>query len=281
MSFPTAQQFSAVHTLVGPSGYRAVFNDPLDVDYAGALIGEDAVTGLDSADIRSSLYDLVQADGAVAGPFFSGTRPITMQPTYHGATIVDRNRIESRIRKVLNSCLTADGTLTWNPAGSVSQFVSVRFHQPFRSKGVGMHKTGMFGLVAPNPLILSTAGQTASQEANTDLTVTNEGEVYSPPVLLRINGPGTAPSLLNVTTGRTLAFTSPSLVLAAGQYVDVNVLNGTAVRNDGTSVYDNINFPSQADWWTLAPGANVVRLNWGSGSTSDSDLRVDWRYAWK
>ena len=48
-----------------------------------------------------------------------------------------------------------------------------------------------------------------------------------------------------------------------------------------TNVYDNINFPTAADWWTVPPGLNTVGLNWGSGSDARSTMRVDFRHAWK
>src|SRR5512139_3426492 len=105
-----AQQSSATYVLAGPSGYRAVFNDPNDVDYICGLTGDDAVTGLDSAEVRAAVFAKVEADGSIFGNFYHGERAITMQGELLADTLTARNAREDKLGKALNNCLRASGT---------------------------------------------------------------------------------------------------------------------------------------------------------------------------
>lgn len=57
---PFATEFSTVYTLTSPSGVVAVLNDSASANYAGVI---KEITGLDSAEVRESASDLVEADG--------------------------------------------------------------------------------------------------------------------------------------------------------------------------------------------------------------------------
>lgn len=282
MSSATAQQTSAVYVFTDPFGARAVFNDPADADYVGPLLGDDALTGLDSADVRQFIYDKVQTHGSIALEFFHGNRPITMQGTILDTSVAARVTRENRLRKVVNNCMAADGTLTWTPAGSVSQYVSVRKNQPMRIKG-GYAKDYFVSLIAPDPRIYSTTLHTSTVLPATNLDVVNDGNAVSPPALVRITGPGTSPAVKNTIGGTPYVLKFTGLVMTAGQTLDINMLNATAVLSTGASAYAYVDFPANAEWWGVAPRelyVNTVRVDWQSGSTSASTLRIDWRDAW-
>jgi hypothetical protein len=274
------QQVSAVYTLLSPNGYRAVFNNAADADYVGDLLGEEGITGLDSPDLRTSMYDKVQADGAIFGEFFHGTRPITMQGMILASTVTARNARTAKLDKAVNDCARGAGTLTWTPTGGVSSFVTVRKHQPQRVKG-GWAKNFMVSLVAADPLVYaSTLSTLTDTSASVTVSPNNTGDAPSPPALIRITGPVTNPAVRRVQGAYDHRLRLQGLTIATGQYVDISVVNATAIRSDGTDVYQYIDFPTAAAWWTVLPGVNTVTLEGTGRTTGTTAIRVDWRSAW-
>ncbi len=110
---PYAVTYGDRYELVGPDGTRAVFNDTGDPNYVGML---SEVTGLDSAEVRESADDLVEADGGVHGYFYFGRRPITMTARIFGhASLLERQaRIDLARRATL--AMRSDASLLWKPA---------------------------------------------------------------------------------------------------------------------------------------------------------------------
>lgn len=282
MTYPTAQQASATYTLTNPAGDVAVFNDQSSPDYVGALVGEEAVSGLDSPEVRNAIYDMVEADGAILGPQYHGMRPVTMQPSILADTITERNDMESRLRRVVNGCMRASGTLAWTPDGSIEQFVSVRKYQRLQIKGA-WKKDALISLVAGFPYIQSTTLHTQTAAFNTDQAILNDGEEFGFPALLRINGPSsgsaTGPTLRRTFDSVAYELTFPGLTLAAGTYIDIDPWDKTIVTSAGANAYSYLDF-DDSTWWTLGPGSNTVRLEWDSGTTTGSTFRIDWRDSW-
>jgi phage-related protein len=66
--------------------------------------------------------------------------------------------------------------------------------------------------------------------------------------------------------------------LAAGEYIDIDMLNRTVVKNDGSNLYSRVRFPTSV-WWLLQPGANTIELRSGS-TTSTATLAVTYRDVW-
>jgi hypothetical protein len=119
--YPYSPQHSAIYTLTSPSGVKAVFNDPFDADYVGMI---QEISGLDSADIRESAEDLVEADGGVHGRFYHGRRPITINGKVFGhATQRERDIRLDKIRRA-SAALREDALLSWVPADAVDNLVS-------------------------------------------------------------------------------------------------------------------------------------------------------------
>lgn len=279
----TAQQASAVYRLTSPDGFDCVWNDPDDPDYVFPLTGDEAVSGLDSAEVRTAIYDRIEAHGAIGGTFFHATRPITLSGELVAADIATRNARESKLRKAVNNCMGDDGALIWTPDGSIEQYVKVRKYQPMRVRG-GWKKDIFTSLVALDPFIYSTELETVTGNHATNLTAENQGNDFGPPELITVHGPGTDP-----TIKRTWDSVAYDLVLettlTSTQFIQIDPMSRTILRADDstptefTNIYSALSF-EDSTWWLLGPGDNTLRVDWGSGATAASDLTVDWRHTW-
>lgn len=277
MPYDTAQQGSAVYVLTTPSGHRAVFNDQADSDYVGALGGEEAVTGLDSAEVRAAIFDRVEADGAIFGNFYHGNRPITLQAELVAATVAARNARENKLYQALNDCMRGTGILEWTPSGSIPQFVYVRKYQPARIRGA-FKKDLFISLIAADPYIYSITLNTVSGVAPaTDQTITNEGNAAREPGLIRVTGPTNGTLRIRNATPATQEIVLEGMPnLLAGEYIDIDPINRIVAHSSGADYYRYINYVETV-WWQLQPGANTVSLR---GTNTTGSLRVDWRHAW-
>lgn len=287
--YPTAQQHGVQAVLTAPSGLRASFNEAVDADHIGVLAGDDAFTGLDSPEVRSAAFELVEADGGVFGHSYHGLRPITIQGVITADSIATRNARETKLYRVVNEMMRATGTLTWTPTGSISQFVNVRKQQPIRIKG-GWQKSFFIGLVAADPRIYSTAIRTGTVTGGGSVTLENQGSFDAPPqgtfstvnpgAGVRITGPGTSPLVTRTYAGVSTYTPLTGLTLAAGEYVDINFINKTIVKSNGANLYSYFDWTT-GSWWGLGPaGNNTLNVTWASGSSAASSLRVDWRDTW-
>lgn len=110
--------------------------------------------------------------------------------------------------------------------------------------------------------------------------IVNDGNVDVSPVL-RLYGPCTNPRIENVTYDETLEFTANTgLSIAAGDYLEVDVLNSTALLNGdaAASRYGRLDI-AESTWWTLRPGVNVVRYypeTFETGSLAEVRYRSQW-----
>lgn len=278
MPFDTAQQGSAQWVLTGPSGFRAAFNNEADADYIGALNGDEAVTGMDSPEVRAAVYDRVEADGAIFGNFYHGNRPITLNGQMLAATVADRNARENKLYKAVNDCMRANGTLSWTPSGSTSQQVYVRKFQPLRMRGAFV-KDFFISLIAADPYIYgATLNVSAATAPATDVTITNEGSAPREPVLVRVNGPtnGTVIVRNASPTTRDIAFRSTMPNLGAGEYIDIDPINRIVTHSSGADYFQYIDY-ALTTWWQLAPGANTVSLR---GTNTTGTIVVSHRHTW-
>lgn len=109
-------------------------------------------------------------------------------------------------------------------------------------------------------------------------TVTSLGAIPSH-FVARLYGPCTGPSLINVTTGEEITFL-PSLSLAAGQYVEVDTREQSAVAQSDASIsrLTYLDY-SVTSWWRLEPGDNAIRYAPGdvdAGAKADIIYRPAW-----
>jgi hypothetical protein len=251
---------------------RAVFNDPTDADYVCGLSGDDAVTGLDSPEVRESFADLAEADGAIHGNFFHGRRPITISGTIVADTTTQR---AERMSKVTHACnaMTSDATLTWTPSGSIEQQVFVRKQQPTRFSGAGWAKQFFAAFVAADPYIYGTtlreynavslASSSATAAAGSQ-QVQNRGNADAPFEVLRIRrSSGTSITGIEVRYGSdsgpiVVALTGLSLT-TAGAFIEINTRNRTVTQSNGTNQYSAVNFTTST-WAGIPHGYSTVYI---------------------
>ena len=102
----------------------------------------------------------------------------------------------------------------------------------------------------------------------------NRGNADSP-VIMRIYGPITNPTIHNRTTGETMNLTG---TVAGGDLAEINTATGEITNLAGASVYGMMNFTTSS-WWDLKPGVNDFYLT-GTGTTGATKLTLTYKDAW-
>lgn len=122
------------------------------------------------------------------------------------------------------------------------------------------------------PLALTATLATGAQ------TITNPGNAPSH-WTARLYGPCTAPRIFNDLTGEQLSFAS-SLILAAGEYVEIDTQNRTAYLLSDTSQsrLGDLDF-GVSSWWQIQPGTQQVRYVPTSASAG-SQAELTYRPVW-
>jgi hypothetical protein len=291
-SEPTGPETGVKYTLTNSASYSAVFNDTTDANYVGGLAGDDAITGLDSPEVRESFADLAEADGAIHGSFFHGRRPITISGQVIGSTNDERNERLTRLQRATNS-LTADGTLTWTPSGSISQFCYVRKQQPTRIAGAGTLKSFFIALVAADPRIYATTATTYSGIAIGGTQVAeNRGSYAAPFDSITISRPtGSAVNTITVTVGGVTVVklggtgtggTPAALGWTSGSAITSYVINtrtrSVVTTGSVTNAYSAVDFTA-SNWTDLSPGNNNVSFTVTGGGTG-STMAISYRDVW-
>lgn len=132
------------------------------------------------------------------------------------------------------------------------------------STGMTVPSGGMtFPLVFP--LVFGSTGSGGA------LTVTNAGTAYTAP-RFHITGPVTNPTILNETTGQSI---SVAIVLASGDYLDIDTADRSVVLNGTASRYSSL---TATQWFSLGPGATNIKYL--ASISSASTLDVIYRSAW-
>lgn len=268
---PYAPQKGAPYTITGPTGVVAVLNDTTSSDYVGMI---SDITGLDSPDIRESAEDLVQADGGQHGYFYFGRRPIviTVQVFGHADALTRDTRLD-KIARATNA-MKADAILSWTNQPSASYLPMqtwVRRQQPIRVSG-GWTKEVQIPLVSQYAPLF---GQTLRTSAGAGpLVVENRGSYPAYPVV-RVTAVTTSVNPTIAVTGvggGTLITTG--LTITAGNWVEFDMLNHTAVDQAGASQNSKVDWGNTATWPYLATGNNTITLTGGGTMT------VTWRDTW-
>lgn len=177
--YPKAVEIGARYRLVAPSGVEAVFNDPLDPNYVGMLT---EVTGLDSAEVRESADDLVEADGGQHGDFYFGRRPITMTARVYGhATVAERTR-RIDLAERASIALRGDAFMSWKPSSRRDNLVTnpraANDTQDWLNAGSGLGAGGTLTRVTGQT---PPVGTTAFQVATTGTGAANQGAIIAIP----------------------------------------------------------------------------------------------------
>lgn len=104
-------------------------------------------------------------------------------------------------------------------------------------------------------------------------TLVNAGNEYTEPTFI-ITGPGTGFTITNTTTGESFYI---DYTLIAGQKININITEKTVILDDITNIYDKIT----GDFFSLAPGNNVITIAVDSGSGVQTSLITSWRDAYR
>jgi hypothetical protein len=288
-------QADATWTLTAPDGTAVVLAGPSSFPQAATVFLVEEVTGFDSPNVRQDIEDLPEQDGAVAGNYFFGSRPITIKGKILASTAAFRNTSVISLQRALRG-MTSSSTLSVTGVPALPDMQVYCRLDNVRITG-GYIKDFILSLVCPDPLMYSSAlhTQTASgliavsgvafpivfpanfgggSGAVLSLTATNAGNYDSAPTI-RLTGPINSPQVKNATTNETLYF--DGVIIATSEYVDIDMAGHTAVKNDGTNLYGRVRFPGST-WWRLAPGANVIELR--SDGVATPTLLSTWRDAW-
>jgi hypothetical protein len=300
-------ELSIAYELIAPDGTRAVVGNSVaaqaDPDYIGSLDPDNGITGLlDAPATRLTTADLVEADGAGAGPGFASGRAGTLQgllrPDYPELGEVALAKFKRATR-----ALRADGILRWTPTSASSPRMLRFRRQSGPTPGGRRPKTYQVSLWSGDAYILAAteasldlvpgagAGELGIADPITDpvtsdlnpaatALVVNDGDAPTWP-RFRVNGPITNPELVNYTADGDPRIPL-RITLAAGEWVDVYPRLGAVLLSTAPGVtpvdrYGNVDH-SRASWWRLEPGANDVRLEAASGAGITT---VYWRHAWE
>lgn len=131
--------------------------------------------------------------------------------------------------------------------------------------------SGAGGLVFPLTFPLGFNGAVGQAQ----LSVTNEGTIATPPVLV-VTGPVLNPIIDNDTTGQSIY--TRECDLSAGVTLAFDVAARSVVLGGTTSRPDLIDV-SLTDWFYLPPGQNLLRLRGSGMSAGVTELAVTFRSA--
>jgi hypothetical protein len=271
-----------------------------DPDWCGMVDPESPVQGLlDTATVRMSKADLVEADGASYGPSFLGGRQGTVQGALLPSSLdlVALANAEAKLKRATRA-LRADGIFRYTPPNDSSPR-QLRFRRQDGPRVTGRRpKNFQITLESPDPYALSSseqsvvitpgaaAGELGVPDPETDpetsalnvagqQSVFNAGDAPTWP-RFRITGPITNPVLLNNSSGQQIVL---SYTLAAAEYLDVFPQRGRILFGGTADRYSAYQFTTSA-WWQLGAGTNDVRLL-ASAYSAGAQAQVFWRNAWE
>ena len=274
----------AVWTLTAADGTSVTLAGPSYFNSTGTVFLVEETTGFDSPNMRQSVSDLPEMDGAVAGNFFFSSRPITIKGRIITSTAANRNAQVVALQRALRG-LRDDVTIKSQSAGLPAMQITARLDN-VRITG-GWIKDFIISLICPSPIIYSQtlnvqsgAGSVATSGvpwpivwdanwgggsgATVTVSVTNAGTFDSYP-LVKVTGPIDNPWVRNTTTDQSLYL--DNLSLASGEYVLLDMSARTVTKNDGTNLYGKMRFPG-SDWLRLPAGSSAVELRSGGSNST-------------
>ena len=253
----------------------------------GGLVGWDGVAS------TIALTAKPRQDGSWAGNAFLAPRHVSIT----GRIVApDEAALWDARDRLTQACGLAETTLTVTESGR-SRWATVRREGDVIVTNVTATLADYsVQLVAADPRRFGTAlsGSTALPATSGGLTVpftapfavastvvagqvalTNPGN-YNGPVSLRIDGPCTGPVITHVGSGLALTFSS-SLVLGAGEWLDVDMEKRTALANGQSSRNGWI---TGRGWSQFEPGGNIWAFT-AAGYDAGSLLTVTATPAWQ
>jgi hypothetical protein len=259
-------EYGCLWTLVGGDGTTVSFNDG-----SSGLVVEN-VTGWDSPNIRTTVVDLPEDDGAIAGKSFLGQRPWTLEGRVGvHLSAAGRNLAVSNLQSAARG-LRLDALAKSSPSGlpamqSACRLVGLRVSAQYL-------KNFQLQFVSADPRAYSqTLNSQSATGASPAVTCVNAGN-FPAPTTITITGPVTNAVITNSTNGDVFYLDTS---VASGHTCVIDFLPRTC-KDGGTDDYRYIRFPSSV-WLALNPGTNALTLT-GSGTTGATGLQVQWRDAW-
>lgn len=256
----------------------------------------DGVFLSDAPDAESSSEADVSGRGFGDGSIFGRTRLPGLR--YGLAAMVaapdpsNRETLEDGLRGHITSLRGDDGSVSWlsKKDGTLRIMRGVRAIRVPRPAGdrVGVNKIYEFEIACPRPYVegelvtvestgldLTGGGQvfpsalpwSFNSSGGGLLTCPNPGNTDERPVF-RITGPVTAPELVRIDTQDRIVL--EGLILASGDYVDIDMFERSIIMNGTTSVRGTMR-PRVSSFFSIPPGGAQVRLV-GSSFTSETKI---------
>lgn len=254
---------------------------------------------LASPELRVSDRPLVARDGMVTGRDYYSGRAVTMTVNISASDSTALGTAVAAFKLAFAAPQAAELPLSFTipgVAGGTAARLNVRPRKvalPIGAEYFGGVGRAAVELYATDPLIYSDTETVASIvlasgssgmtfNMTFDLTfgaaisygsstLTNQGSATAP-VVIRVYGPVTNPTVRNVTTGQSLAFTA---TLVAGEFIDIDTTDRTVLLNGTADRYSYLTTPQ---WWGLQPGTNEIR--YFADIASASTATVTYRSAW-
>lgn len=298
-------QVGIPYILTGPDGTRAVFNDPTDSDFVGYLNPDTGITGLlDSAGVRESVSNLVEADGSVQGNNYLSRKTGTIQGILMPDSPTNTNVRESKLKRATRGLRAASpATLTFTPDGSVTRQIQIyrqgslalsgrrpkTFVIPCSTPDVYQYAATESSFVIVPSAISGELGFgspfsspiTNSYHSTGSNVVSNIGDAETWP-RIRIDGPVVNP-VVTSTYNSLVQQIGLTYTLNAGEFMLINTKPGSrSVLFNGTlNRYSSYaaNFATNS-WWSLQPGSNQVQL-FAQSYSAGAQVTVYWRHAWE
>ena len=144
----------------------------------------------------------------------------------------------------------------------------------FNSIGAGLAMNGKVRSFGVFPRALTALEIKWLYEEGARVMAVNRGNADTP-VVMRITGPITNPTIYNQTTGQSMSFTA---AITGGNWIEIDTGTGEIVNEAGANVYSMMNFTT-SNWWDLKPGVNDFYLV-GTGTSGATSLTLTYKDAW-
>lgn len=275
------------------------------LDYSGLTVGGSTDFGLvsvsgmlDLPGVRTADEVLLNRHGLQAGEDFLGQRIITLEMDIFG---VNDAAMQSRVDEFASAfTVGVERVLTFQLPGAAGGGVG-RVMARVRKRKVQHGLNFVNGLtrasvqfVASDPRVYVDAEQTdtvglpvsaggitfnatfpVTFDAFVDdgsVSITNSG-TFDAPLVIKIVGPVTNPSVENVTTGETLSISG---TITAGTYYIIDTADRTVLLNGTASRYSELD--ASSTWLQLQPGSNTLQFR-ANAFHADASLTATWRSA--
>lgn len=221
------------------------------------------------ASVREVDVPLVVSAGSY-GELFAASRQLERALNPKAGSGVLRVTSPDDTMRDLNCTYASGFEHSWDVATSSSDHIACvlvfRAHDPYLYDTTATQIGPFFASAAPTffPIMPIRLG---SSSVLTGFSIDNDGDADAYPVWT-IHGPGSAITLTNNTTGKTLALTgNGGLTLGSSDTLTIDTQARTVLLNGVTSEYSRLSFASSL--WAFAQGFNSVSVSiTGTGAAS-------------